>query len=57
MHVIKIQIPKKTIGKIRSGIKVGSIIKSKKAKRESWRKRKHKKGNHLIDSLSSFIIV
>jgi hypothetical protein len=38
-----ITIPKMDVSKIRSGVKTGSIIVSKKQKRKAWRKRKHKK--------------
>lgn len=40
---IKIEIPKISIGKIRSGVKTGSVIKTKKEKAKNWRKRKHKR--------------
>lgn len=45
METIKISLPKRAPGKIRSGVKVGSIIKSKKEKAKEWRKRKHKKND------------
>lgn len=45
METIKISLPKRDLGKIRSGVKVGSVIKSKKEKAKEWRKRKHKKND------------
>ena len=56
MEKIEIILPKKDPGKIRSGIKVGSVIKSKRDKAKSWRKRKHKKGNQSNDSPSIFLV-
>lgn len=43
MEKITIKIGKIDIGKIRSGVRVGSVIKTKKEKANRWRKRKHKK--------------
>jgi len=43
---IKISLPKRDLGKIRSGVKVGSVFKSKKEKAKEWRKRKYK--NEMI---------
>ena len=41
---ISIKLPKFNLGKIRSGVKIGSIILDKKTKTKNYRKRKHKKG-------------
>lgn len=40
-----IKIKKIDIGKIRSGIRPGSVIIDKKTKEKKWRKRKHKKND------------
>jgi hypothetical protein len=44
MEAFKIVLPKL---KKRTGIKIGSVIKSKKTKAKNWRKRKHKKEESL----------
>ena len=38
-----IELPKLDLGKIRSGIRPGRVLKSKKDKNRSFRKEKHKK--------------